>query len=149
MRQFRMITSGRAAFNCLPSWSQGLFSRTHIICRLTITWLFSSLVIFLSSERIAAADDTTNIKDMIQAHAAIDGILIDILLCFACFMVCFDFCQNQNNSLNLFTFKVQSLKGFFFLNLIFKLTRQTIKGVLNTNKNQSKTERLFFVFVKR
>ncbi len=36
-------------FNWRPSWSQGDFSKTHIICRLTITWLLSNLVMFLSS----------------------------------------------------------------------------------------------------
>lgn len=38
-------------FNCRPNWSHGLFSNTHIICRLTMAWLFSNLLMVLSSAR--------------------------------------------------------------------------------------------------
>lgn len=60
-----MISYGKfLPFNWRPSWSQGLFSKTHIICLLTMTWLFNSLVIFLPSSQLTTPLNAIDIRKM-------------------------------------------------------------------------------------
>lgn len=72
-------------FNWRPSWSHGLFSSTHIICRLTIAWLFSNRFKVLSSAFtpifVCVLDNKiTNKKPQIIC------IFIFIMMVFVCFM---------------------------------------------------------------
>lgn len=138
--KYKYITNSyNIPFSCRPSWSQGLLSSTHIICRLTITWLLRSLAMFLSSDRIALAFDVNTKQRTATKHTNLDIFLLDLTRFFLDFLpsaTCFPFdgyCTTDEGHFRVCVFwfctcvwlcrQNISAKGFFFWCIYFLFVR--------------------------